>query len=72
MPNLPPLPPKTVWGIFAISMVALIAAGIILVKILGPGLGAVKPVALYQYAKDDKGEDLYPSVAYGNGKWVVV
>ena len=72
MPNLPPLPPKTIWGIFAISLVALIAAGIIIVKIFSPGSGTVKPIALYKYAKDDKGDDLYPSVAYGKGKWVVV
>ncbi len=50
-------------SVLAIAVVALVKAG---------GEGVAKPEVLYYYAAKDKGDDLSPTIAFGNGRWVVV
>jgi len=62
--------PKAV-GIKKWIITVAIAIGIVLIfRVYYPSVA--EPVVLYKYAAEDAGHDAYPSIAYGNGKWVVV
>ena len=60
----------TKWQTVAVVLVVVAIAFGIIARLFIPS--AATPELLYDYAAKDKGDDLHPSIAYGNGQWVVV
>jgi hypothetical protein len=57
-------------GLKNLPLIILLLAGVLIAYLAITWVA--KPTVLHTYFVNDKGEDLEPSVAYGNGKWAVV